>query len=319
MQNAETNCPIYSNTKLSYDQDVIYRQENIPRDRTYRIFPPASERYSEPQSHKFNIASIKNKDDLLVSNLPLIERARLQKYDIKCTPKHYNLMIEATKYIFDAFSFEFESNDREFFKTHYFSIAPNLNINPNVTSLPTIYRTSVCVEKDKPKHFSFSTYAIVGGYSDGFYFMNRLDNNYNEFAHVCKGSRHGAPKKSQIVQFPHMHQPSFKYKEQGLHEFNTPYYLPNLRDKDMHNCLNFYLKHNSISHDMLLVRDNMTIDDVTQYAKIFHLTHSLEDTQLGQLGKIAVTNVGHYAVSTETNDYHAKLPDQECGAPYLRP
>lgn len=318
MGNVETSCPNYSDTKLSFDQDLIYRQENLPRCRTYRIFPPASKKFSEQQPHKFNIATIPNRDDLRVSNLPLAERACLQRYDIKCTPKYYNVMIEATKYIFDAFSFEFEANDREFCKTHYFSIAPNINVNPEVASLPTIYRTSICVEKDSPKHFSFSTYAIVGGYSDGFYFMNRLDNNYNEFAHICKNHRRGAPKKSQIVQFPHMHQPSFKYNDPNKNEFSTPYYLPTLKDKDMHNCLSFYLKHNNISHKMLLVRDDMTIDDVTQYARYFHDTHTLEDTELGQLGKIAVTNVGHYAVSTETNNYHAELPTQECGAPYLR-
>lgn len=320
MENMESSGPVYSDTSLSYKQDVIYRQENFPCGRTYRIFPPADK--NEIQAHKINITSITNRDDLYVSNLPLKERARLQRYNVKCTPMHYNLMIEAVKYIFHAYSFEFETHGNEFCKTHFFSIAPNINIESMAYVLPSIYRTSICVERGNPKHYSFSTYAIVGGYSDGFYFLNRLDNNYDKFAHICKqpgkGSTHNAPKKAQTVQFPHMHQPSFKYNHHSSGEYNKPYYLPLLKDKDMHTCLSYYLKHNNISSKMLLVNEDMPINTVTECAKYFDSTHTLEDIELGSLGKIAVTNFGHYAVSVEANDFHPKLPVQECGAPYLR-
>ncbi len=324
MQYSEVYSPDYSDTKLSFNQDIIYRQKNIPRRRTYRIYPPASKKFDNPQSHKFNIATIKNKNDLKVSNLPLVERACLQKYDIKCNKNHYNVMIDATKYIFDAFSFDFEINGKQYNKTHYFSIAPNINECASSATLPTLYRTSICIDTESPKHYSFSTYAIVGGYSDGFYFMNRLDNNKNEYAHICKqkkNSKQGSSHKrgSYVVPFPHMHQPSFKYEDRNKFEFSTPFHMPYLNGKDMHSCLSYYLKYNNISPKMLLVREDMSIEDITEYARYFDMKHTLEDTDVGQLGKIVLTNVGNYEVSTETNDFHPKLPTQDCGAPYLRP
>jgi len=315
MENSEMSTPVYSNPSLSYQQDVIYRQENFPCGRTYKIFPPASSKYGEPQSHKLNINSIENRDDLLVSNLPLDERACLQKYNIKCTPKYFNLMTDAVKYIFHAYSFEFEANGNEFLKTHYFSVAPNINIETMATSLPSIYRTSVCVEMDNPKHYSFSTYAIMGGCADGFFFMNRLDNNYEEFAHICKGCKRGH--KPQVVQFPHLHQPSLQGKGHCRSEFSPPYHLPFLKGKDQHSCLSYFLKLNNISSKMLLVQEDMPVNVVTEYAKLFDETRSLENTELGALGKIALTNVGRYAVSVEESDFHPDLPTQECGAPYL--
>ena len=323
MQYSEAYSPDYSDTKLSFDQDIIYRQENMPRGRTFRIYPPASKKFDNPQSHKFNIATIKNKEGLNVSNLPLDERACLQKYDIICNKKYYDVMIDATKYIFDAFSFDMEVNGRQFTKTHYFSIAPNINAHHMQTTLPTLYRTSVCIDTESPRHYSFSTYAIVGGYSDGFYFMNRLDNNKNEFAHICKQKKYSKQGNSHqgvggIIPFPHMHQPSFKYEDRNKFEFSTPFHMPYLNGKDMHGCFSYYLKYNSISPEMLLVREDMSIEDIAEYARHFDTKHTLEDTEVGQLGKIALTNVGNYEISTETNDYHSKLPIQESGTPYLR-
>lgn len=322
MQNADTCSPTYSETKLTFDQDVIFRQENLPRGRTYRIYPPMSKKNDPPQSHKFNIATLENKPGLRVSNLPLEERACLQKYDIKCNAKHYDVMIEATKYIFDAFTFDFETNNKQFRKTHYFSIAPNINSSTTSTKLPSLYRTSVCVDTQNPRHYSFSTYAIVGGYSDGFYFMNRLDNNTNDCAHICKfknkNNKKTHPLNGNVVPFPHMHQPSFKYEDRNKFEFSTPFYMPYLNGRDMHGCLNYYLKYNNISSQMLLVRDDLLIDDIITYAQYFDSQRTLENTELGQLGKIVLNNIGTYAISTETNDYHANLPTQTCGTPYLR-
>jgi len=325
MQDTTNYCQNYPDTKLSFDQDVIYRQENLPRGRTFRIFPPTSKKCVSPISHKFNIATIKNRENLQISNLPLDERACLQKYDIKCNVKNYNLMISSTKYIFDAFTFNFDSKGLSFNKTHYFSIAPSLANEDTNSHLPSIYRTSICTNIDNPQHFSFSTYAIVGGYADGFYFMNRLDNNRNEFAHICKDktkncNNHYPHKKheAKVIPFPHMHQPSFDYEKRNKCELSTPYHLPHLKDKNMLNCFSFYLKYNNIAPKMLLMREDMQITDVVEYIKQYDLKQTIEDTTLGQLGKVVLTDIVDYEISTEYNDHSVELPTQECGAPYLR-
>ncbi len=329
MQKAEDYTTDYSKTTLSFDQDKIYRQDNFPRGRTFRIYPPSRKQDLSPQSHNFNIATIANKPDLMVSNLPLVEKARMQKYDIKCNAKNYSLMIEATKYIFDAYSFNFESNDHEFIKTHYFSIAPNLQSEYSCAKLPNIFRTSVCRDVDNPKHFSFSSYAIVGGYYDGFYFLSRLDNNVHECAHVCHDKRHKAPQftadgrrnkhRYEVIDFPHMHQPQFSRDMQGKQEFCTPHHLGHLVGRNMHYCLDYYMKFHNISSNMLLVQDDMKIDSILSCAKYFDQHHTLEECELGALGKVALANFGQYETYTEQNLHQGTPPKQESGAPYLRP
>lgn len=98
-------------------------------------------------------------------------------------------MIDAPKVIFDAHHFNFESNGQDYSKTHYFAIAPSLYNANSKTNLPLLYRLSVCREIGNPEHFSFSTYAIAGGYADGFYFLSRLDNNVATYAHLDRTAK----------------------------------------------------------------------------------------------------------------------------------
>lgn len=329
MQKAEDYSTNYSKTTLSFDQDKIYRQDNFPRSRTFRIYPPNRKTEVNPQSHNFNIATIANKPDLKVSNLPLVEKAHLQKYDIRCNAKNYSLMIEAAKYIFDAYSFNFETNGHEFIKTHYFSVAPNIQSEYSCAKLPNLFRTSVCRDVENPKHFSFSTYAIVGGYYDGFYFLSRLDNNVHEYAHVCHDRRGNSPQflpngkrnkfHNEVINFPHMHQPQFSKAMKGNQEFCTPYHLGHLVGRNMHYCLDYYMKFHNISSNMLLAQEDMKIDEILECARHYDQKRTLENCELGTLGKVAWANFGQYETYTEQNLHQGTPPRQENGAPYLRP
>lgn len=330
MQTVDSFCTNYSKTKLSFDQANNFRQTEFPRNRTFRIYPPSQKQGGIPQSHNFGIGTIPNKSDLLVSNLPLTERARMQKYNIKCNAQNYDLMMQSIKYIFDAYSFNFETNHNQFCKTHYFSIAPNLQDQTPGIHLPNIFRTSICQEIDNPKHFSFSTYAIVGGYSDGFYFMSRLDNNTNEFAHICHNAHQSKNAQFQqngkrsrpateVIAFPHMHQPSFTHDKHVKQEFCTPYHLPQLSGKNIRTCLDYYIKQHNISSNMMLVQEDMRIDQVISIAKNFDIQADQSSFELGSLGKIALINLGQYESSTQNAPHYGRPAPQESGAPYLRP
>lgn len=311
--------PAYNPTTLSFDQDLLFRQETFPRGRTYRIYPPVSAKIEEPQSHNFNIASIPQKQDMLVSNLPLIERAHLQRYNIKCNKKNFSIMLDAPKYIFDAYHFNVDYHDTTFSKTHYFAIAPSLAEPQNMQSFPAIYRMSVSRDLHRPEHFSFTTYAIAGGYADGFYFMSRLDNNVQEFAHINKKQKHNKHREKDIIDFPHIHLASFDHSKKSLHELTVPEHLPQLKNRNIYACLNAYMDLHNISPMMMLVREDMRIDELTQYANYFHTMQSFDQFDTNDLGKIALSDFGQYEVYTEHNHKCDPLPTQECGAPYLRP
>ncbi len=309
----------------SFDQGLEFRQENFPRNRIFRIFPPTSQQCKNPQAHNFRIDSIATKTDLMISNLPLVERAHLQKYNVKCNEKNYSIMLDAPKYIFDAYHFNFESHGTKLSKTHYFAIAPNLANQENEPSLPILYRMSVCREIDNPQHFSFSMYAIVGGYSDGFYFMSRLDNDIPEYAHIkkcknkhCKKVHHTGECKQtpEIIDFPHIHRPDFNHCHSYVHEFSTPTHIPELKNRSFYDCLGAYMKLNNVSSQMMLVQEDLSISQLLNCVRVFEIKDKIRSADLG---KIAMSDLTQFESYTEHKQSAEALPEQECGAPYLRP
>lgn len=329
-QKSTSTNPVYSNTKISVDQALLFRQEDFPRKCIFRIYPPASNKSKNPQSHNFNIASIPLKDGLMISNLPLVERAHLQKYNIKCNAKNYSVMLDAPKYIFDAYHFNFQSCGKTYSKTHYFAIAPTLAdvSEKTMVHMPILYRMSVCRELGNPEHFSFNLYAIAGGYADGFYFMSRLDNHVPEFAHLSKISKSnkkvqahhsGANSPKETIDFPHIHRPNFEHYCSSLCEFSAPVHVPELKNCDFYECLSGYLKMHNIQPQMLLIQQDMSIEHLTQLARTFHLQRSLQDFATEDLAKISMSNFGQYEIYTEHKQKEESLPMQECDDTYLRP
>ncbi len=312
---------------ISINQDLLFRQENFPRNRIFRIYPPKSSQSNKMQPHNLKIDSLITRGDLKISNLPIIERAHLQKYNVKCNQKKYSIMVDAPKYIFDAYHFNFVNAGIKLSKTHYFAIAPTLRSQDNEPGLPILYRLSVCRDTTNPQHFSFSMYAIMGGYSDGFYFMSRLDNHIPEYSHICKSKKskvsphhfNGDKEHVERIDFPHIHYPNFNQNNSRLQEFATPTHIPRLKGESFYNCLNAYMITNNISPQMILAYQDMDIDELTQYALTFHAcAKCLSNLSPSDLGKIAMADLSQFEAYAEYNQTEDYLPHQECGTPYLK-
>ena len=319
----------YRPNKLSFDQEATYRQDNFPRDRVYSIYSPKKSQEKKTSGIKaFNIDSFALKRNLLVSNRPLTEKARMQKYNIFCSPKNYAIMASAPKYIFDTYHFVFEHNGNLFEKTHFFAVAPTLDSGTS-EGLPVLYRFSVCREVNNPEHFSFNLYAIVGGYEDGFYFISRLDNNNQEFSHrvqnpYLKSSTmlnpsHLKPEnRFQVVPFPHIHRPRFTSTERDRREASHPYHLSHLKGADFAKCLDEYMQMYGISNDMILARDNCLIEQVLKVAKIHHLHEIIKTTSASDIEKFDLFNFDSYSHVKHERDKNIDIPEQKLGGPYLR-
>ena len=320
----------YRANKLSYDQNATYRQDNFPRERLYSIYPPKLAAAKKESSAKaFNIDAIELKRNLMVSNLPLTEKARMQKYNIYCSAKNYAIMAAAPKYIFDTFHFTFENNGLLFDKTHYFAVAPTLYTG-NKGDLPVVYRFSVCREIGNPEHFTFNLYAIVGGYEDGFYFMSRLDNNNNKCSHktmvnpYLKSSKAVSPShlkpnnRFQVVPFPHIHRPKFNSAERDKREVSHPYYVSKLKDAGFAKCLDEFMKMYGISKEMILVNQNCMVKKVIDIAKVHHMQEILKTTSADDIEKFDLFNFENYSNVSHERDKVTEIPEQKLGSPYFR-
>ncbi len=336
MSQTQSDCAnlskIYRGTKLTFEQDIEFRQENLRRDRVYRIYPPRkSKEQKQIKDPSFRIDSFRTRKNLAVSNLPLAEHARMQRYNIVCSPSYYKEMAKAPKYIFDAYHFNFSYEHKIMSKTHYYAIAPTLHTLTGKT-LPIIYRFSVCRELGNPEHFTLSLYAVVGGYEDGFYFISRLDNDSPKCAHKIKQPKLKStsctkvahpkfPNKQEIetIDFPHIHRPHFNEQEIDNREFSRPIHLEKLKGKSFEQCLSAFLKIYNILPEMILVKENCMIDDVLEVAKSQHFTDYAEPKCIEKFCK---TNLQDYINYHDCNVFEYKkqvdLPQQKCGTPYLR-
>lgn len=319
----------YRTNKLSYDQSATYRQDNFPRERLYSIYPPklAAAKKESPLK-AFNIDSIELKRNLMVSNLPLTEKARMQKYNIYCSPKNYAIMTSAPKYIFDTFHFTFENNGLLYDKTHYFAVAPTLYTG-NKGDLPVIYRFSVCREVGNPEHFSFNLYAIVGGYEDGFYFISRLDNNDEKCSHkvtnpYLKSSTAVNPShlkpdnRFQVVPFPHIHRPRFTAEDRDKREVSHPYHISRLKNAGFTKCLEEFMKMYGISKEMILANQNCMIEKVIKIAQVHNMREILKTVSANDIEKFDLFNFENYSNISHTKDKVTEIPEQKLGSPYCR-
>ena len=322
----------YRGTKLTFEQDIEFRQENFKRDRVYRIYPPRiSKEHKQIKDPSFRIDAFRMRKNLTVSNLPLAEHARMQRYNISCYPDYYREMARSPKYIFDAYHFNFTYENKIMSKTHYYSIAPTLD-NTSGKTLPIIYRFSICRELGNPEHFTLSLYAVIGGYEDGFYFISRLDNDSPKFAHKikqpkikstkCKKVAHphfDNERESKTIEFPHIHRPHFNINELDEREFSRPIHMEKLKGKSFEQCLSAFLKIYNISPEMILVKENCLIDDVLEMAKS---QNSEENAKPYCMDNFHKTNLMDYINYHDCNIYEYKkqidLPKQRCGTPYLK-
>ena len=324
---------VYKSQKLTFEQNVDFRQENLERERVYRIYSPAiSKEKKKEKTPCFKIDAFGLRENLMVSNLPLIEHARMQKYNIICSPSKYKAMARAPKYIFDSFHFNFEFNHHIFSKTHYYAIAPTLD-NGNDKTLPVLYRFSVCRELGNPQHFSITLYAVIGGYEDGFYFISRLDNDRPACAHKIKTpciknaktikanrTKFKEAENISVIPFPHLHRPHFNADEYDEREYSRPIYLEKLKDKPFEKCLDAFLKIYNINPEMILTQDNCKISTVLDIAKTYHHKQITEFDKDDIFEKIALDE---YITYNDCNVYEYKsnsceVPNQKCGTPYLR-
>ncbi len=323
---------VYHPPRLSFQQEIEFKQETFPHDNVYQIFSPKiSTQKKENRKRAFNIDAIPLKKNLLVSNLPLIERARMQKYNIYCTPKQYDIMVDAPKYIFRAYHFYLEYNGQSYSKTHYFAIAPTLHTQQD-RQLPVLYRFSVCRDTNNPEHFSFNLYAIVGGYKDGFYFISRLDNNDQELAHIVKTPKIKSQKVVQphkpncangrpireVVPFPHIHKPIFTHDERDKREHSYPIYLPDLKSASFNKCLEEFMNYYNISNEMMLVRENCKIEKVIKTIKIQNLKKMLKTMNADDLAKIDKHNFEDYTKHADLIQTQQNIPEQKTSGPYYR-
>ena len=343
MQKHPYDCSLYQPTrcyrpaKLTYKQAVIYRQENFPRHRMYQIFTPKlSAELQDTSRRAFNIASIPLKQNLMVSNLPMYERARMQCYNIKCTRDDYTKMVNAPKYIFDTYHFNYESNhNRIYSKTFYYCIAPTLD-DDSIRQLPILYRLGISRELGNPEHYSFSIYAVVGGYADGFYFLARMDNDTETHAHKKKIPQAKSNKKlkpahienfgkntyvSKKVPFPHIHRPHFNAESCDLRENSEPKHIPQLVSSNFDKRLQAFLDIFNISPEMLLVQDNCKVVDVLETAKTFHHYHgNVNQESHREMSKYDRLDFLKYEYCSDfgQNDRFIDNVNQRVGSPYLR-
>ncbi len=323
---------IYHPSPLASRQDIEFQQENFPYGRVYHIYSPkVSKQKKENRSRAFPIDAIQLKKNLLISNLPLLERARMQKYNIYCTPKQYNIMAAAPKYIFHTFHFNYSYNGHHYSKTHYFSVAPTLDTQRD-RALPVLYRFSVCRDVDQPEHFSFNLYAIVGGYEDGFYFISRLDNNKQELAHKVKKAhlknknriQKYQPKEKhtemmpETVPFPHVHRPRFTTEDRDKREHSCPIHLPELEGAPFDKCLEEYMAFYNISADMTIIRENCSIESVLEIAKIQNMKKMLKTKSAEDIAKFDYMEFNEYSKHAEMIKEPINIPEQKTGNPYLR-
>lgn len=342
-------------TKLTFKQAVAYRQKEFPRERVYQIFSP--KRAQDYANHEvaFRINGIEQKLNLMISNLPIEERTKMQKYNILCSSDMYLDMLNAPKYVFDVYHFNYTQNTKHgpkvYSKTFYYMVAPTL-FDENNKTLPVLYRMGITRDLSERDHFSFSIYAVAGGYEDGFFFLGRLDNDVLSKAHLKKIKKPiikseqplqkaNSPHQfnSQKVPFPHFHrprlynEPSVTREELDRRESSEPYHLDELVGADFDRCLEAFLESFSISPTILLAESNCKITEIIQFTKNKLLleklkTHSASELQ-SELQNNTITQPPHSKVSAHdflkyaycidfNKGLYTPIKEQKCGTPYLR-
>lgn len=326
-----TRC--YRPAKLTYKQAVIYRQDNFPRERMYQIYSPKSSvELQDTRARAFNIRSIPMKPNLMVSNLPMDERARMQCYNIQCSHADYVKMVNAPKYIFDTYHFNYRTGNqcRIFSKTFYYCIAPTLDTEGK--SLPILYRLGIGREIGNDEHYTFSLYAVAGGFEDGFYFLARMDSDNPSHAHTQKPQLKSAEKvnparvnknmdsySNKKVPFPHIHRPIFDDESRDLRELSEPKFIPSLVKSNFGKRLDVFLDIFNISPDMILIQNNCKITEVLENAKIHH--YELEkghDSEISPMFDKLEFQKYAYCSDFGQSDRYIENIEQKTGGPYLK-
>jgi len=352
----QDNITKFRHTNLSFKQAVEYRQREFPRERVYQIFSPKRALDYTEHEVAFKIDSIPQKSNLMIANLPIEERAKMQKYNIICSRQQYLDMLNAPKYVFDVYHFNYTQETKQgpkvYSKTFYYMVAPTL-YDENNSTLPVLYRLGISRDLTEREHFSFSIYAVAGGYEDGFFFLGRLDNDVPTKMHQKK-IKEPIIKNEQIlhrakcsvnfsqmhkVPFPHFHRPSL-YNEPGVslkqldqRETSEPYFLDELKGADYDKCLNSFLESFNISPTILLAENNCKITEIIHFTKskmllekiktysAIELSHELQNGTISHPphSQITAHDFLKYSYCLDFNKgMYTPIKEQKCGTPYLR-
>ena len=265
-------------------------------------------------------------------------------------------MLNAPKFVFDSYHFNYTQNTkngpRVFSKTFYYMVAPTLYAESDKT-LPVIYRMGVSRDLTERNHFSFSIYAVAGGYEDGFYFLGRLDNDIPLKTHAKKIKspiiKNGATLSPARVQknfscvhkvpFPHFHRPilfdeTAPLEQKDLRECSEPYFLEELENADYDACLNSFLESFNISPTILLAENNCKITEIIKFTRSKVLLEKLKTMSANELqhdlknnstilpphSSISAYDFLKYSYCVDFNQKNVYTPpkEQKCGTPYLR-